>query len=485
LPVFLLVYFAEDIASVLCVKKSIVKPLSFTNYGRDKPFMPQHVTYKNAVLAVFSVVFYAWGEPVWVILLITAAIVGYAAGRLIERFRDTAAAAAAAGIAIVFCLCVLGVFKYSGFIVENINGLLHTAIPVPKIRLPIGISFYTFQIISYILDCLWGNVNVQKSFLKFFTYVSMFPQLVAGPIVRYGNIEKALDSRRVTAAGVSEGITRFAVGLGKKVIIANNLSVVVDDLFKNSDLASLSVSGTWFAVAAYTLQMYFDFSGYSDMAIGLGKIIGFDLNENFNYPFVSKNITEFWQRWHISLGSFFRDYLLYVPIFGKRRQYASLFLVWFCTGLWHGASWNFIIWGLYFGVFIFIERMLGNKRMKKIPPPLAHLCTVLIFTVGFGIFYFTDFHKLGIFFGNLVGANGNALTDELSGGKFINNIFLFTAATALSLPVVPAIKKIAARAALNETLCGAFETASNTVLLCVSSILLVNATNNPFLYFNF
>ena len=307
--------------------------------------------YRNMVLIVFSLIFYAWGEPLCVFLLIFSTMVNYLLALLIRKYRGGRGAKIAVTTAVVFDLAMLGVFKYSGFIAENLNVILPFDIPVPDIMLPIGISFYTFQIISYMVDCHWEKVKVQKSFYKFLMYVSLFPQLVAGPIVRYSTIEAEINERHTTITDVAEGISRFSVGLAKKVLIANNLSTVVDSFFKGN-ISELSVVGTWFAVIAYAMQIYFDFSGYSDMAIGLGRIFGFHFDENFKYPFICKDVSEFWQRWHISLGSFFRDYLLYIPIFGKRRKYGGLFLVWFCTGLWHGASWNYIIWGLYFGAFI-------------------------------------------------------------------------------------------------------------------------------------
>jgi len=305
------------------------------------------------VLIAFSLVFYAWGEPVWVCMLIGYSLLNYLTGLIIEKFRGKPGSKAALAFSLMVDIGVLGVFKYSGFIAENINALLGTAIKIPEIALPIGISFYTFQTISYSLDCYWGKVEAQKSFAKFLLYVSMFPQLVAGPIVRYSTIAQEIDSRKTTAKDLSDGFSRIILGIGKKVIIANNLNSVVTAFFGTSGntheaVKTLSVFGTWYGAVLVALWYYFDFSGYSDIAIGLGRIFGFHFDENFKYPFICKSITEFWQRWHISLGSFFRDYLLYVPIFGRRRKYGGLFLVWFCTGLWHGASWNFIFWGLYF-----------------------------------------------------------------------------------------------------------------------------------------
>ena len=283
-------------------------------------FISKNIHWKNAVLIVFSLLFYAWGEPLWIILLIASVIVNYFCGLLIDKFRDTPYSKAGVIISLAVSLGLLAVFKYSDFVVENLNNILPFDIPAPNITLPIGISFYTFQILSYILDAYWGKVKVQYNPFKFLMFVSLFPQLVAGPIVRYGVIEKEIDCRTSTLSDISDGITRFAVGLGKKVIIANNISTVVISLFGSAqegytDISAVSVAGTWYGVILVSLWYYFDFSGYSDMAIGLGRIFGFHFNENFNYPFISKNITEFWQRWHISLGSLFRAYLLYVPIF--------------------------------------------------------------------------------------------------------------------------------------------------------------------------
>lgn len=444
-------------------------------------FIYNDVRYRNGVLILFSLIFYAWGEPLWISILLVSVTLNYFYGRMLESPR---LAKLGVALSLVTSLGLLVAFKYSGFIAENLNLIPGVSLPVPSVTLPIGISFYTFQIISYTLDCYWGKIKVQRNYFSFLMYVSLFPSLVAGPIVRYSVVEKEIAERRASAADISEGIGRFAVGLGKKVLIANHLGVIVDSFF-GGDVATLSVAGVWYAVVLYALQVYFDFSGYSDMAIGLGRIFGFRFNENFNYPFISKNITEFWQRWHISLGSFFRDYLLYIPIFGKRRQYVSLFLVWFCTGLWHGASWNYVIWGLYFGAFIFIERKIGNKRMKRIPKPILHVYSKLVIVVGFGIFYFTDIGQLGEFLRGLVGLGGNALVDTVTTTSLVNNIFLVTAGLVLSLPVLPALRKQVEKLKGGAALAGGLQVVGNLALLAVCSIMLVNATNNPFLYFNF
>lgn len=453
-------------------------------------FVCKNIHWKNAVLIIFSLIFYAWGEPVFIVIMLISVAANYCCGLLIDKFRDTKYAKLGVILSLIVSLGLLATFKYTGFIVENLNSVLPFNIPKPNISLPIGISFYTFQIISYILDAYWGKVKVQKNPFKFLMFVSLFPQLVAGPIVRYGVIENEIDYRHTSLTDASEGITRFIIGLGKKVIIADNISTIVTTVFGTAqvgytDISSLSVVGTWYGVILISLWYYFDFSGYSDMAIGLGRIFGFHFNENFNYPFICKNITEFWQRWHISLGSFFRDYLLYVPIFGKRRQYLSLFLVWFCTGLWHGASWNYIIWGLYFGMFIFIERKIGNKKMKKMPKAIAHIYSLIIIAIGFGIFHFEDLGALGNFFKSLVGLNGNPFIDITVKTSFMNNIFLIIAAVLFSMPVIPKIKKLITEKSAGLMVNGMFETVCNIAILVVSSIMLVNSTNHPFLYFRF
>lgn len=454
-------------------------PLCVICYAATK-----RIYYRNMILLTFSLIFYAWGEPLCVFLLIISAAVNFLFGLMINRYKGRTGSKIAVTSAVIFDIAVLGIFKYSGFIIENINAVTGLDLNVPDIKLPIGISFFTFQMISYIIDCHWEKVEVQTSYSKFLMYVSLFPQLVAGPIVRYSTIESEISSRKTTLDDLYNGISRIAVGLGKKVIIANSLSPVVASLF-DGELKNISVVGTWLGAALYALQIYFDFSGYSDIAIGLGRIFGFHFNENFNYPFICKDVTEFWQRWHISLSTFFRDYLLYVPIFGKRRKYGGLFLVWFCTGLWHGASWNFVIWGLYFGLFIFIEQLIGKKKIKKIPLAVRHIYNKIVIIVGFGIFYFEDLGKLGGFFKNLVGLNGNGFIDEFSKLALSNNLYLIIAALICSFPIAKLIEKAARKSAAAAYAVSVSKVAVNLSLILISSIMLVDATNNPFLYFRF
>ena len=451
-------------------------------------FISKKTIYRNIVLIAFSLIFYAWSRPEWLVLLMISVTGNYFFGRMIDKFRGTPKAKLGVAFSLILSLGMLVVFKYTDFFISNINTLTGAQIPLPNIALPIGISFYTFQIISYIMDVYWGKVEVQKSYYKLLLYISLVPQLVAGPSVRYSTVASEIEMRASSAEDISTGITRFIFGFGKKVILANGLYAVVEK-YLGGDVSILSVAGTWYGVILYSLYVYYDFSGYSDMAIGLGRIFGFHFDENFRYPFVSKNITEFWQRWHISLGTFFRDYLLYIPIFGKRRQYASLFLVWFCTGFWHGASWNYIIWGLYFGIFIFIERLIGSKRLKKIPAPIMHIYAKIVICTGFGIFYFNDnaggLPALLTALGNMIGINGGEFIDIGTQTSFMNNIFLICAALLFSMPVVPWLREKLQKTDSGENAIGISTVFCNIVILAVSTILLVNSTNNPFLYWQF
>lgn len=441
------------------------------------------IKHKNTVLVIFSLIFYAWGEPMYVFLMLLSAAVNYGCGLLIGRFKGRFLGSFSAFIAVFYDLLMLGIFKYSGFIAENINTFFHASLPVPDISLPIGISFYTFQTISYIIDCSWEKVQPQKSFKNFLLYLSLFPQLVAGPIVRYSTIEKEIENRRTSVSDLSNGLSRIILGLSKKVLIANQLSEIASNILDN--IGSSSVIGAWYGAAVYGMQIYFDFSGYSDIAIGLGRVFGFHFDENFRHPFMCRDITEFWQRWHISLSTFFRDYLLYIPIFGKRRKYGGLFLVWLCTGIWHGASWNFIIWGLYYGLFVFAEMLIGKKRMKKIPIVIRHIYSKLVIILGFGIFYFEDLGKLGQFFKACFGFGGNgfiSMSDKIS---VVNNVYLLIAAVVCCFPILEGIKKLGDKSFALKSAASAAGTLACAVLLILSSIMLVDATTNPFLYFRF
>ncbi|MBQ0092271.1 MAG: MBOAT family protein [Clostridiales bacterium] len=460
--------------------------------------------YRNCILILFSMLFYACGRPIELVLLLLTTAINFLLARSIDANRTNKLCKLSFAIALIYDIGMLFVFKYTDFLIGNLNQWFGLSLPTADLTLPLGISFYTFQILSYIIDVYWENVPVQKKFSKLLLYISLFPQLVAGPIVRYSTVAEEIDNRHTSLTDLTEGFTRVLIGLGKKVIVANHLKLLAE-LYLTTTVDTASVFATWIGVISYSMQVYFDFSGYSDMAIGMGRIFGFHFDENFNYPFICRSIQEFWQRWHISLGSFFRDYLLYVPIFGKRRQWMSLFLVWFTTGLWHGASWNFIVWGLYFGVFIFIEQKLGKKTLKKIPDVAMHIYNKIVIIIGFGIFYqdnctsFDTFlSKMGSFFGNLFGFSGHGFFNgaELTNGPlnkelnepvyFTKYVWLFLIAIIACLPIVPALKKYV------KTCSAGVQSAAQVLsalfcigLLVVSVIMIIASKNNPFLYFRF
>lgn len=453
-------------------------------------FITRNPTVRNLVLIVFSVIFYAWGEPVWVSILFVSALVDHLNGRIIGKYPGGVRAKLALAWSLIFNLGLLVGFKYTGFIIENLNAAAGLGLPVPQIGMPLGISFYTLRAISYTVDCYRRKVEPQKSFLKFLMYVSLFPQLVTGPIVRYSTIADEIGDRKTTIKDFSDGFSRIILGIGKKVIIADSLGTVVTSLFGEAEngyeaVGSLSVLGTWYGVILVGLMYYFGFSGYSDIAIGLGRIFGFHFDENFRYPFICKSISEFWQRWHISLGTFFRDYVLSNPIFGKRLKYIGIFWVLLLIGIWHGASWNFIIWGLYYGLFIMIETAIGKKRMKKMPAPLAHIYTKLVIFLGFGIFYFESLPQLAVFFKGLVGLNGNGLADSYTVTVFMSNIFLFAAAILFCTPVIPKLREKAFEKAGSAYIFQSAGVICNALILLSSSLLLLNNTDNPFLYYRF
>ena len=452
---------------------------------------------RNNVLLVFSLIFYAWGEPVWVLLLAAYAFVNhklsFIIGKARKRKRTRHIARYALLAAIIVDIGVLAIFKYSGFFVENINALLHISIPVPQIRLPIGISFYTFQTLSYTIDVYRGNVKVQRSFRNFLLYVSMFPQLVAGPIVRYATIAEEIENRSTSLRDVSDGLSRVMIGIGKKVIIANTLGSIVNGCFGTPEsgykgVGTVSALGAFFGAACVAMQYYFDFSGYSDIAIGLGRVFGFHFDENFKYPYVCDSITEFWRRWHISLSSWFRDYV-YIPLGGNRkglkRQCINIMIVWALTGFWHGASWNFMLWGVYFGVLLLIEKLFLLEKFKQLPKWVGHVYALFLVIIGWGIFHFDDLGALGTFFRALFCLNGNPFSSPVTRSLLSSNIFLLIAAAALCLPVIPKLKKWAAKQARTYYVYEGLRIVMHIAILVLSSMMLVNNTNNPFLYFRF
>ncbi len=441
---------------------------------------------KNIVLVVFSLIFYAWGEPVYVFLMIGSVIINYFVGRLIDKGEGTGRKTALT-IGLILNIAILGTFKYAGFFGEILQSLGLPVTP-PAIALPIGISFYTFQSISYLIDVYRRESPVQRRFINLLLYISMFPQLIAGPIVRYGTVAKEIMQRRICTRDFAEGLYRFLIGLGKKVIIANQMSEIVDQFLVNG-LSELSTGGAWIGVLAFTFQIYFDFSGYSDMAIGLGRCMGFHFNENFRHPYCCNSITDFWRRWHISLGSFFRDYV-YIPMGGNRRHQAlNILVVWFLTGMWHGASWNFIIWGLYFGLIVMIEKYTLLRVIGKIPSALLHVYSLLLVVTGWGIFYFDDFRKMTTFFQAYFGQSTHA-TDFTVESALTDHFWLWIVAIVLSMPVRDAVanglqKMMGSDSHVYPVIINTSRILLSVVILILSTALLVGATNNAFIYTRF
>ncbi len=440
-------------------------------------------TWRNAALTVFSLLFYAWGEPIYVFLMLGSVAVNYVAGLLIDRSHRHRRLALAAGLC---CnVAILGTFKYADFIASSLSAI-GVPVPAPHIALPIGISFYTFQSISYLIDVYRRQAPVQKKFGGLLLYISMFPQLIAGPIVRYDLVAREINDRHVTAADLREGVFRFLIGLGKKVILANQFSEIAGQ-FLDGPMKELSTTGAWLGILAFTFQIFFDFSGYSDMAIGLGRCLGFHFAENFRHPYCCRSITEFWRRWHISLGSFFRDYV-YIPMGGNRRHQAlNILAVWFLTGLWHGASWNFVLWGLYFGIIVTLEKYTLLRVADRVPRVLLHLYSLLLVVVGWGIFYFEDFSRMGEFFSVFTG-HGAPFHDFTVESAFFSNFWLWVTAVVFSMPVYDTITRLAGKwcpASCIGFLALTVRLLLSIALLALSVSLLVGATNNAFIYTRF
>lgn len=442
-------------------------------------YASKNMVYKNIVLVISSLIFYAWGEPVWILALLFSAVIDYIHGRIIDKYFGKWQAKAALISSLVLNLGILMTFKYLGFFNSNINFIFKTHLPVNVFSLPLGISFYTFQTLSYTIDMYRGEIKVQRSLLKFMAYVSMFPQLVAGPIVRYIDIEKQIDNRTVTKEKFAQGIIRFAQGLFKKVIFANSAGKVAT-MFLDGNLSELSALGAWIGIIMYTFQIYFDFSGYSDMAIGLGKFFGFDFLENFNYPYMSKSVTEFWRRWHISLSTFFRDYV-YIPLGGNRHdQIRNIIVVWALTGFWHGASWNFILWGLYYGLLLIVEKKCFNGKLLKLPAPIGVVYSMIIVIFGWSLFYFTDMARLGAFLKAAFGGNG-IFADGTALSILWSNIFLISALAIASTNVI----KIGFKKLEKTRISAVAVPAAVMISMFICFTMLVGQTYNPFLYFRF
>ncbi len=441
---------------------------------------------KNIVILISGLVFFAWGEPFYLFLMLFTTVVDYTAGRLIDYYDDKPRLRTLFLVmSLVINLGLLGVFKYGSFVVTSINGLFGVQLFDPQLALPIGISFYTFQSLSYTIDLYLRNIKVQKNLARYISYVSLFPQLIAGPIVRYQDVAGEMESRTITMQKVSDGIGIFLIGLGKKVILANNIGALWTSV-KGMELGDISTATAWLGILAFTFQIYFDFSGYSDMAVGLGKMLGFEFPQNFDYPYLSKSISEFWRRWHITLGTWFRCYV-YIPLGGNRKgklnTLRNLLIVWFLTGLWHGASWNFVLWGLYFGVLIILERLFLGKILEKLPKIVSTLYSFLLVVIGWVIFEIESVPRIFsyvkiMFFGSEAG-----IIDSQSAYFFLSYavIFVLCAFGSTNYP-----KRLALRLhARFPALASGGYVVYQMALLVICTAYLVTATYNPFLYFRF
>ena len=444
---------------------------------------------RNLILFVFSLVFYAWGEPIYVFLMIASTIVAYITGLLADKTkqgRKPWVPKVSLVVAILWNMGLLLFFKYTNFFIENANNIFGLSIEKMGLVMPIGISFYSFQTLSYVIDVYRGDVKAQKNYLTLGTYVALFPQLIAGPIVRYKDVAEQMAKRKETISNFSRGVHRFAIGLGKKVILANSIGALFDAI-SNAPQDQMSVTAAWMGIIAYTFQIYFDFSGYSDMAIGLGKMFGFDFLENFNYPYISNSITEFWRRWHMSLSSWFRDYV-YIPLGGNRkgkvRQCVNIMIVWFLTGFWHGANWNFMIWGVYFGVILLCEKLFLLNALKKIPKFIGHIYALILIVIGWGIFAFDDFGKLSQNFKNMFGLSGidfvNHQTLVWFAGYAVTFVILIFTSTPLIRKIGEKLKK-----AVPAVYSCVLQPLMVMAILLISTAYLAGNSFNPFLYFRF
>lgn len=442
---------------------------------------------RNRFLLLMSLGFYAWGEPLYVLLMLLCIAGNYLLGLAADKYRGGGKGRAVIAAMLLFNLGLLGVFKYAGFVTENLNVLLGLELPVWQAPLPIGISFFTFQGMSYVIDVYRGEAKVRHNLLDVGLYVALFPQLIAGPIVRYNTVAAEIDGRRENWRDFTSGIDLFIIGLGKKVILANNFAIVADKIFDAGGYESISVGAAWVGAIAYTLQIYFDFGGYSDMAVGLGRMFGFHFLPNFNYPYISRSVTEFWRRWHISLSSWFRDYV-YIPLGGNRkgegRMVLNLLTVWFLTGLWHGANWTFIAWGLYYFCFLIFEKLSGlNKILPKIPV-VSNLAVLLVVIIGWVLFRATDIASAGAYIGAMFGVFGNPLTDETFIYQLGENKVHLLVAMLAATPILPWLRdKLPKIAELR--LLGTLRDVCLLAMLLVVLAGLAKGSYNPFIYFNF
>lgn len=437
---------------------------------------------RNIFLFIVNLIFYGWGEPKLVLLMVFNIFFNYIGGWLVDKYRaDAKKKKLFLILTCVLDIGILAVFKYTGMITETLNMLPFLNIPELQISLPIGISFYTFQTMSYVIDVYRDDAPVSKNFINFGTYVALFPQLIAGPIVRYRDVAEQLVNRRETLEMFTRGVKLFMVGLAKKVIIANTMGTLTTNIFATTD--ENGVVGTWVGMIAYTFQIYFDFSGYSDMACGLGNMMGFEFLKNFNYPYIAKSITDFWRRWHISLSTWFKEYV-YIPLGGNRkgvkRQILNLLIVWGLTGLWHGAAYNFVLWGLYYGLLLILEKFVLKKFLDRLPSFIQHIYTLFIIIIGWGLFYFTDVGQLGEFMVDLFNF-GNGICGDQAFNLIMSNLPMLIIAAVASTPLA----KMLYTRFEHRRFMWIPETLYCMGVLAVSTASLVNQSYNPFLYFRF
>lgn len=440
--------------------------------------------FKNAVLFVFSLIFYAWGEPIYVGLMIFSTILDFTCGMLVDKYRGTSKAKIGLLISVFVNLSLLFFFKYTDFVISTINGVFGTSIKLLELPLPIGISFYTFQTMSYTIDVYRNDAKVQKNIISFGAYVALFPQLIAGPIVRYQTIADQIDEREHSFDKFGDGVKRFVIGLAKKVLLANNIGLLWSTI-SSAEISSLTTLTAWLGITAFTFQIYFDFSGYSDMAIGLGKIFGFEFLENFDHPYTSKSVTEFWRRWHMSLGTWFRDYV-YIPLGGNRkglpRQIFNIAIVWLLTGFWHGASWNYVLWGVFYGVLLIVEKLFLLKVLKKAPAFVGHIYTLLAVVIGWVLFGFEDISKGWAFLKVMFGAGPLYSTQSIY--MLLSFLPLIVICAVASTPLV---KNLCTRlyTKANEGVLTTFEVTTASFAILLSVAYLISGSYNPFLYFRF
>ncbi len=439
---------------------------------------------RNLFLLIASLAFYAWGEPKYVLLMMFSIVINYVFGLLMEKHRQNSRRLKLVLVlSVIIDLGLLGVFKYTDFIIGNINAAFGANFDLLKLALPIGISFYTFQAMSYTIDVYRGDVKVQRNLIDFGMYITMFPQLIAGPIVRYADVQEQLHERQAAVRDFSEGAMRFVVGLGKKVLLANQIGALWSEIYALGGSSSALMA--WLGAVAFTFQIYFDFSGYSDMAIGLGRMFGFKFPENFRYPYQSVSITDFWRRWHITLSTWFREYL-YIPLGGNRRGFArqalNLFIVWTLTGFWHGAGWNFILWGLYYFVILFVEKLFLLKALDKAPKAVQHIYALLLIVLGWVIFACDDITVLLPFVGSMFGANGavGGLDVYWLVSKAVLLIICCIASTELPKKLMTSLS-----GRLSEKSAFVLKAVLTLLLLCLSIVFLIGDSYNPFLYFRF